>query len=114
MSFLVGTKVQTNQQYFNLFGRKVVGEVVEHPEIPPSDHVTLVRWKYQEGNEIPEHLNNIVAMMARDLEIYNEINSKKVEAVSMYSNLTQEEMVEMVRTLGATANISVIEQSEEK
>lgn len=32
----------------------------------------------------------------------------------MYTNLTQEETIEMLRTLGATVGISVIEQSEEE
>lgn len=65
--FLAGTKVQTNEEYFKTFGRKVIGTVIATNPIPPKV-ITVVKWEYQEGNVIPEHLGNAVIMLTKDLE----------------------------------------------
>jgi hypothetical protein len=64
--FPPGTKVETNDEYFELFGRKVKGVSVAMNPLPPKE-ITLVRWEYQEGNIIPEHQNQIVLMMSKYL-----------------------------------------------
>jgi hypothetical protein len=65
--FPVGTKVETNKDYFNLLGRKVIGESVTFNPMPP-DEITIVKWLHQEGNIIPEHQDNAVLMMSKDLQ----------------------------------------------
>lgn len=74
--FPPGTEVETNQNYFNMFGRKIKGVSVSHDKAPnPPDEITLVRWLYQEGNSIPQQQNQIVIMMSKDLQL---VDNKKV------------------------------------
>jgi hypothetical protein len=70
--FPPGTRVETNQKYFELFGRRVKGVsvAIESLPLPPSE-ITFVRWEYQEGNVIPEHQNQIVMMMSKYLQSQN-------------------------------------------
>jgi hypothetical protein len=67
--FPVGKKVMTNDEYFNTFGRRVIGTSIAFKEILPKA-VTLVRWEHQEGKIIPDHQGNVVLMMTKDLENY--------------------------------------------
>jgi hypothetical protein len=60
-----GDKVQTNDAYFNLLGRRVYGEV---ESVVAEGHCTIVRWDKQIGNQIPDHQGQRVLMMTRDLE----------------------------------------------
>lgn len=64
--FPIGTKVQTNNEYFKTFGRRVIGESIAVSPI----QITIVRWEHQEGNIIPQHQGNAVLMMSKDLEKY--------------------------------------------
>lgn len=70
-SFPVGTKVETNEVYFEKFGRRVVGVSAEMP-IKPSNRLmpilTAVRCEYQEGNAVKEYLGNVVVMLTSDLK----------------------------------------------
>jgi hypothetical protein len=34
----------------------------------PPDEITIVKWLHQEGNIIPEHQDNAVLMMSKDLQ----------------------------------------------
>ena len=61
------TKVQTNEQYFKDFKRKVLGVAVVNNQEPPKE-LTLVRWLYQEGEAIEAHKDQLVLMMSKDLE----------------------------------------------
>ena len=63
-----GTKVKTNQGYFDKFGRMIYG-VIENNVDPNNPSVTMVRVKDQEGNVIIEHQNQLLVMMKKDLEI---------------------------------------------
>ncbi len=67
--FPAGTKVQTSESYFKKFGRRVIGTSVEMNPFP-LNHITVVKWEFQEGNIIPDHLGNKVMMMSKDLEVY--------------------------------------------
>lgn len=65
--FPPGTKVETNEEYFDLLGRRVAGTVVHMFPDPPNT-ITVMRWEHQEGNIIPEHTGNAVLMMTKDLQ----------------------------------------------
>lgn len=67
--FPVGTKVETNADYYFKFGRKVIGTSVAINPTAPNE-ITVVRWEFQEGNIIPDHLGNNVLMMSKDLQKY--------------------------------------------
>lgn len=67
--FPIGTKVQTNKEYFRNFGRKVIGESIAFNPMPPKE-ITIVRWEHQEGNVISEQQGKAVLMMSKDLEKY--------------------------------------------
>jgi hypothetical protein len=68
--FPPGTKVETNDEYFEKFGRRVKGVSVAIGSAPlPPSEITFVRWESQEGNVIPEHQNQIVLMMSKDLRL---------------------------------------------
>jgi len=66
--FPPGTKVTTNQAYFELYGRKVTGESIVLKDAYPPPHLTVMRWEHQEGNVIQAHQGNAVIMMTADLE----------------------------------------------
>jgi hypothetical protein len=68
--FPPGTKVETTDEYFEKFGRRVKGISVAIGSMPlPPNEITLVRWESQEGNIIPEHQNQIVLMMSKYLRL---------------------------------------------
>lgn len=66
--------METNEEYFEMYGRNVVGTVMEYSMIkpPPPPGIVLVQWERQEGNAIPEHSDNVVFMLTRDLRIIEE------------------------------------------
>jgi hypothetical protein len=66
--FPPGTKVETNMEYFKKFGRRVKGVSVAIEPLPPNE-LTFVRWEIQEGNIIPEHQNQVVLMLSKDLQL---------------------------------------------
>ena len=71
--FPPGTKVVTNMEYFKKFGRIVKGvSVAIEPSLPKE--FTFVRWESQEGNIIPEHQNQVVLMLSKDLELQPTLN----------------------------------------
>jgi hypothetical protein len=63
-----GTKVKTNQQYFDKLGRNVFG-IVENNIDTSNPTVTVIRVMHQIGNIIPEHHEQLVVMLKDDLEI---------------------------------------------
>lgn len=67
--FPVGTRVETNEEYFKQFGRKVIGTSVAMNPMPPNV-VTIVRWDFQEGKTIPSQTGHNVLMLSKDLQIY--------------------------------------------
>lgn len=67
--FPIGTKVETNKEYFNKFGRRVVGETVALDPMPPEE-ITVVMWLHQEGNVIDAHQGNAVVMLTQDLQLH--------------------------------------------
>lgn len=67
--FPEGTRVETNDEYFKQFGRKVIGTSVDFNPLPPNE-ITVVRWESQYGNKIPKHQGNKVIMMSNDLQIH--------------------------------------------
>jgi hypothetical protein len=67
--FPVGTRVETNDNYFKQFGRKMVGTSVAMNPTPPKE-LTIFRCEFQEGNIIPDHAGNNVLMLSKDLQEY--------------------------------------------
>lgn len=66
--FPTGTKLVTNDDYYEKFGRRVIGEALTVDGTP--EGVTLMKWLHQEGNVIKAHQDQHVLMMTQDLEIY--------------------------------------------
>lgn len=72
--FEQGTKVKTNNYYFEKYGRTVIGitqDLSSFTEVSDEQKevLSIVRWDEQTGNIIPEHQNNCVLMMNYDLEL---------------------------------------------
>lgn len=59
----------TDEEYFEMFGRRVTGTVKSNSMIkpPPPPGIVLVLWEHQEGEVIPEHSGNVVFMLTRNL-----------------------------------------------
>lgn len=68
VTFEIGMEVQTNDEYFRMYGRRVFGEVVDTGMQPPPQ-ITMIRVTRQEGNAIPEHSGKILMMRTVDLKI---------------------------------------------
>ncbi|MFB5758908.1 hypothetical protein [Paenibacillus medicaginis] len=63
-----GTKVMTNDDYYNKYGRRIFG-VVESEIDSDNETVTCIQVMNQQGRVIPEHQEKLVIMMIDDLEI---------------------------------------------
>ena len=68
--FPEGTRIMTNERYYQLFKRKVIGVSVFPKGIQPPPEITVMRWEYQEGNVIPEQQGQLVLMMSKDLKAF--------------------------------------------
>lgn len=97
--FPASTKVETNQTYFNRFGRKVIGESVEMHLSPPDD-ITAVKWLHQEGNIIPEHQNNVVLMMSKDLILHSQEIITEEGLIFRKEIITEEGLIYQFRNSG--------------
>lgn len=58
------TKAKTNAAYFEQYGRRVYGEIVESHE----GTFSIMLVTEQEGKAIPEYTGNQVIFVTRDLE----------------------------------------------
>ncbi|SDN46990.1 hypothetical protein SAMN04488137_4575 [Fictibacillus solisalsi] len=70
MRFAPGTKVETNDSYYEMFKRRVKGEVINFN--PLLDAVTM-KWEHQEGIIIPEQQDEHVLMKTEDLQTQKQL-----------------------------------------
>lgn len=71
--FLNGMKVKTTEEYYKQNKRRVSGVVVLPKGVTPHPIATPVRWLKQEGNIIKEQQDQVVIMVAEDLEKVNKL-----------------------------------------
>jgi hypothetical protein len=74
--FEVGNIVETNDAYFERFGRRVFGKVINiHPKPPRG--VTIILCQNQTGKAIPEYYDHAVIFNTSDLRLCkSQISSK--------------------------------------
>lgn len=67
-TFELGEFVETNDNYFAMYGRRVQGIVVIPNWTTPLKTLTIVKWLHQEGNIIECQQNQMVMMLTRYLQ----------------------------------------------
>lgn len=93
--FPPGTEVETTEEYFKGFRRKVLGEVVVSAVEPPS-HITMVKWTHQYGNRISEYQDKNVMMMTKDIQKRIYVDGPKMpERIMLKQNMLDDDELVM-------------------
>jgi len=65
-------KARTNEDYFQKFGRRVIGTIITEGFSTLPEYLTILRWDNQEGSVNPGHQGMNVLMLTRVLDFIPE------------------------------------------